>query len=557
HNLVVGTHNESFQFKNLFISDFYGYYYFPTLDAFEANAPTRYRIGFANGADPRRPTQFKAGQYSVYANDQWHLNNSLTLTFGLRADKPVFNTTPSFNPVVESALGFSTSAKPSTSVMWEPRAGFNWDPQANGKQQVRGGIGIFQGRTPFVWISNGYGGTGIETTSLACLAPSCTPPAFNPDPNAQPRNLGAGAVPSIAITDPNFKFPQVLRGTLGYDRQLPWGIRGTAEVLWSKTQKDIFYYNVNWVQTGTSPLDGRPTYSRVSTAVGDSILLSNSSLGRELTETIQLSKSFMGLNLTANYMHQSANGAGEGQSSTAYSGWQFNQLTRGNIFRPELGISSFQVKNRFNIAATYDISTGLFSHSFGLFYVAQAGTPYSLLIGGDPNKDGTTNNDLLFVPSGGASGLILCPSSAKAPTAAAPCGAGVTPLDSNLFSSFLSSVGLDPNKSQILPRNNINQPWTRRLDFHYELGLPQFRSTRVLITADILNLLNLVDKNNGVENYVSFGTYKPVNYVAQDSATGKPIYREAFTGALTPGTQFSTANIGSRWQGRLGLRVNF
>ncbi len=557
HTLILGTHNESFDFKNLFIPDFYGYYYFPTLDAFEAGIPTRYKIGFANGSDPRKPTAFKAGQYSLYVNDQWRMNNALTFTFGLRADKPHFATKPSFNPVVQTAIGFSTASAPSESLIWEPRVGFNWDPSASGKQQIRGGIGIFQGRAPFVWISNGYGNTGIETTSLACLAPSCTPPAFNPDPTAQPRNLGAGAVPGIALTDPNFRFPRVLRGTLGYDRELFWGIRGTAEALWSKTQEDIYYYNENKVQSGTSPLDSRPTYSPVSSKIGDAILLSNTSLGRELIETLQLNKSFRNLTLMANYAHQNARTAGEGQSSVAYSNWQFNQLSRGDIFQQELATSSFQIKNRFNIAATYNLATGPFSHAFGLYYDAEAGQPYSLLMGGDPNKDGSQNNDLLFVPGGGASGLILCPFNAKTPTATAPCGAGITSLDSARFSNFISSVGLDPSKSQILQRNNISQPWARRLDFHYELGLPAVYTARVMITADVLNLLNLFDKNSGVARYVNFGTYKPVSYVAQDTATGKPIYREAFPGALTPGSQISVANTASRWQGRLGLRVSF
>jgi Carboxypeptidase regulatory-like domain/TonB-dependent Receptor Plug Domain len=557
HSLVFGTHNESFDFTNLFIPDFNGYYYFPTLDAFEAGTPTRYKIGFANGSDPKKPTAFKAGQYSLYVNDQWRMNNTLSLTFGLRADKPHYGSQPSFNPLVQSAINFSTSAIPSESVIWEPRLGFNWDPMANGKQQLRGGIGVFQGRAPYVWISNGYGGTGIETTALSCLAPSCTPPVFNPDPSAQPRNLGAGAVPSIALTDPNFRFPRVLRTTLAYDRELFWGIRGTAEALLSKTQSDIYYYNENKVQTGVSPLDGRPTYSNVSNSIGDAILLSNTRLGRELTETVQLNKAFQNLTFVANYAHQTAKSAGEGQSSVAFSNWQFNQLSRGDIFRQELATSSFQLKDRYNIGATYHVATGSLSHAIGLYYDAEAGEPYSLLIGGDPNKDGTVNNDLLSVPANGAAGVILCPSNAKTPTATAPCGAGITPLDSVRFSNFISSVGLDPNKAAILQRNNLTQPWNRRLDFHYELGLPQVYTTRVLVTADVLNLLNMFDKNSGVARFVGFGTYKPVNYQGQDAATGKPIYREAFTGALTPGSQFSTANIASRWQGRLGLRVNF
>ena len=62
-----------------------------------------------------------------------------------------------------------------------------------------------------------------------------------------------------------------------------------------------------------------------------------------------------------------------------------------------------------------------FGHGFGLFYVAQAGQPYSLLMGGDPNGDGSGNNDLLYIPTD----LILCPSE---PSNAAPNAHRAVPL---------------------------------------------------------------------------------------------------------------------------------
>ena len=61
-----------------------------------------YRISFANGADPRRPTQFGVGQYSLYAGDQWRINDSFTLVFGLRADLPDMKDKPSYNPAVDA-----------------------------------------------------------------------------------------------------------------------------------------------------------------------------------------------------------------------------------------------------------------------------------------------------------------------------------------------------------------------------------------------------------------------------------------------------------------------
>ena len=555
HTLIFGTHNEMFKFANTFISDFYGYYHFPSFDAFKANQPDVYRIGFTTGSDPKAPTSFRAAQYSVYANDQWHLSHGVTLTLGLRADKPHFGTKPAFNPVVQNGIGYSTSAIPAESITWEPRFGFNWDIGSAGKQQLRGGLGIFQGRTPFVWISNNYGNTGIGQVQLGCVAPSCTPPAFNPDPNAQPRNLGAGAVPAIALSDPDFKFPRVMRSTLGYDREIGGGVRGTVEVLYSKTLEDAFYYNVNKKVTGSSPLDGRPIYGPVSKDIGDAILLSNTTKGNDLTESIQLAKTFgQNLYLNASYAHQKARSVGDPTSSTAGSNWQFGYLFTGDIFEQTLSPSVFQVEHRFNFAASYNFATGPFTHGVGLFYVAQSGQPYTLLLGGDPNKDGSFNNDLLYVPAD----YILCPSNATTPTATAPCGTGRNPLaDQDAFRKFLSSVGMDPNFSGNVERNSLRQPWTRRLDFHYEIGLPQVLGTRVAIQADILNLLNLFSSDYGVQRFVNFQTYQPVAYVGQDPTSGKPVYREAAGGRLTPGNQFSTANIASRWQGRLGVRINF
>ena len=557
HTLVLGTSNQMFEFKNTFIADFYGYYLFPDFAALQAGTPSQYAIGFATGADPKRPTQFEAAQYSLYASDQWRIGNGVTLTLGLRADRPQFTTKPSFNPAVQTALGFNTTDVPAEEITWEPRVGFNWDIGAAGKQQLRGGVGVFQGRTPFVWISNNYGGTGIEQVSLTCSG-SCVRPIFNPDPNNQPRNLGSGSTVDVALSDPDFQFPRVLRATLGYDRELWWGVRGSAELLLSQNQQDVFYYNVNKVETGVSPLDGRKTYTNRSTAFGNAYFLTNTTEGKEFTQTLTLDKTLGRLRLTGNYAHQSAESVGDFTSSTAASQWQFGYISRtGDLYNPELTTSVFETEHRYTLSASWNVDTFGFGHNFGLFYVAQSGQPYSLLMGGDPNRDGSGNNDLLFIPSN----LILCPSTANAaPNATAPCrsnSATFTPLDQSAFNNFLTSVGYEPNSGEAPERNSLRQPWTRRLDFHYELGLPTFMGIGVAIQADILNFLNVFDKDAGQQRFVLNNTYMPVTYSGQDPTTGLPVYREAATGRLTPGNQFSTGNLASRWQGRLGVRINF
>jgi hypothetical protein len=560
HSLTFGTHNEIFSFKNLFLSEFTGYYYYPTFDAFMQDKATEYRISYATGDNPKRPTSFDVAQYGLYASDQWHVSPTVALTFGLRADRPSFADTPSFNQTVQNAIGWSTAATPSETITWSPRIGVNWAPAVGGRQQLRGGVGIFAGRTPYVWISNAFANTGIESVALACLtSANCTPPAFNPDPANQPRNLGAGGALSVDLIDPDFQFPRVLRATLGYDRELPFGIRGSVEALYSKTQKDVFYYNVNRVQNGTSPLDGRPTYTRISTALVDAPTLSNSDKGHESIYSLQLNKAFgHGFTMSASYSHQETETSFDATSSRAISNWQFRP-TPGDIFAQNTYRSQFEVPNRFSIAATWDVSTGPLTHAFGLYYDAKAGHPYSLLMGGDPNKDLFTSNDLLFVPEN----MILCPSSVSnslVPVAGRPCGgtatAPVAALDNSRFYNYLTAAGVDA-RGRTLEANELNEPWARELDFHYELGLPAIRGARAQVQFDILNLLNMFDQDQGVVKSVVNQTFTPVNYLGQDPTTGLPGYKEASTGFLNPGRQYSTANLRSRWQGRLGFRVTF
>jgi hypothetical protein len=567
HTLVFGTHNELFKFKNLFLSEFDGYYFYPTLAAFEAQNCTtgcEYRISYATGSDPSRPTAFGAQQYGIYASDQWHVNNNLTLQMGLRADKPRFNDTPSFNPIVETALGFRTDTHPAEQIVLSPRIGFNWNPGGNGKQQLRGGIGVFAGRAPYVWISNAYAGTGVEQVALACRSvDGCKVPNFTADPLNQPK-LGAAGALSVDLIDPDFKFPRVMRMTLGYDRDLFWGIRASGELLYSKTQEDVYYQNLNDVQSGTSPLDGRPTYIRRSAQVVDATILTNTDKGSEMIESIQLTRPFWhGLTLSGNYSHQNAKSAFDATSSRAISNWRF-QHNQGDIFTPKLGRSAFEQKNRFSLNATYDFNTGVFGHTFGLYYNAQSGRPYSLIMGGDPNRDTNASNDLLYLP-GGADKFILCPSNATTPTATNPCGTR-TALDSGIFQNYVSFAGLDPTKARILNKYESFEPWSRKLDFHYSLQLP-VKTVRSEVTFDMLNVLHYFDKNAGNVYFVSNQNISPVTYVAQDAATGKPIYREASTtldtagnrvfGSLTPGRQFSIADLSSRYQMRLGLRFTY
>ncbi len=121
HTLTFGTHGEYYKFKNLFIQDNYGTYYFNNFDDFKmfANGQTvaqsvnsktgeityyntlnQYRFGSANVAvtgDPRWAPEFAAGQIGFYAQDKFNVTPNFELTYGLRMDIPLFFDTPTEN----------------------------------------------------------------------------------------------------------------------------------------------------------------------------------------------------------------------------------------------------------------------------------------------------------------------------------------------------------------------------------------------------------------------------------------------------------------------------
>jgi hypothetical protein len=496
HTITIGTHNEFFSFKNLFLQDVYGTYYFNSLAAFDAGTAARYQISFANGSDPRKPTEFAVQQWGIYAGDQWRISNNFTLNFGLRFDLPRFPDSPTYNPLVDTTFGIDTSQMPDSTLMISPRLGFNWNPTKTGKDQVRGGIGVFAGRTPYVWISNNYGNTGVETSSLQ--ASNVT---FNPDPNNPPRNFppGTAAIQANGV-DPDFKFPQILRTTLAYDRELPFGIRMSLEGMFTKTLKDIYYYDVNKVETGTRNFYGAPTYKNKSTAFSNMIYLGNTDRGEQQSYVVQLDKRFdFGLYLNGSYAYTNSKAAFEGTSSVAYSNWRF-YATSGDIYEEQLTRSQWEIRDRFNAVISQTFRTGPVTHNLGFVFTAQSGQPYSMMMGGNPNTDGETGNDLLFVPAN-YSDIVW--KGTGAPTEAQ-------------WNEFLTRYGLDEYRGRVAERNGLDTPWIQSLDFHYDLEVP-ISVVRTQITFDVLNLINLIDSSAGLVRYVPNYTYTALTYSGIDA----------------------------------------
>ncbi len=578
HTFTVGTHNEIITYKNLFLQDFYGSYQFDDFrtaagvtvspdSAFEIGRPTRYRYSYSliDGVDMPL-AEFTSYQVGFYLQDQWKVSPKLTITPGLRFDIPMFPEEPLYNPKADSIFGVRTDEVPSGTVQFSPRLGFNYDITGNKDTQLRGGIGIFSGRTPGVWISNQYSNTGMDIARVDYRqSGTSNVKVFSPDPYNQPRPGDAGfpgqpiTTVAVNVTDPDFKFPQVMRGNIALDRELPNGLVATVEYVYTKNINDIQYANLNIVDSDSTVFGDRPFYnfSRVkkSTAFTDVLLLSSSDKGHQSSLTFQLQKkagsgegflrNMMG---SVSYTLSEARDVNSGTSSTARSNWEFN-VVPGDPNNPPEGRSSFEIRHRFlgTISQRFTFMKK-WAATASFIYERRSGRPFSYIYNGDANGDGASSNDLLYVPET-ADDIVLS-----------------TNNWADLDNFISSDAILNDARGTIFERNTAREPAATQLDFRGSLEIPTMKAQKFELTFDVLNLPNLLNHDWGYQEYVSFQTYQLLRitgYSTAPATLGKPLV--SFTKPLDLNKNgkadvediYSKDNLLSRWAVQLGVRYTF
>ena len=597
HTFTFGTSNRIFHFNNLFIRDFFGTYTFRPftrgdstvsgIEAFRLGQPSEYNLSYATDqADSERPAaEFTAYQLGLYAQDEWEATERLTLTGGLRVDAPFLPQEPLENPDVEDAFGRSTTDVASGNLLWQPRLGFNFNFGEDEITQVRGGVGIFSGPPPYVWISNQYTTTGANISRVsASFNPAddfdSDEQFFSPSPGEQPRpgedpRLSAQGATEVNLTSEDFEYPQTLRANLALDHELPAGFALTLEGIYSSTLNGIQYRNINLEQTGTSKY-GRPIYGDPGTftSFGRStayqnegftnvLLLENTDQGYEYSGTVRLQRrQARGLSGSVSYTYTQAKNINPGTSDQAVSQWRYLPSVDPN--NPQLATSAYQTPHRFLGQLTYRFDWGTlfdggdrFTTTLGLVYEGTSGSPFTWTYFGDPNAD-ATSNDLVYVPAEEDDVFMR------------------NPDNWNLLDAFIEGhEALNEARGSIIDRNTARDPWTHLIDLQLSQQIATFEGQDIKLTANLENALNLLDSEWGRIRESSFGEKSAWTFnryitesdvgsrvsgrIVTEDDVGKPVISVSDEFDLEPALadeEFGTSFL-SRWRLQFGVKYTF
>ncbi len=655
HAFSIGADIDINKSYNLFINRNYGVYTYSALgplpsasngfapqlspiQAFITGAtPSGYRRAYSlvdpgnKGGDvnTNAAANFKSLRLGFFVNDDIKVNSNLTLTLGLRADKTSFLTNAPgdrfFNDTARAIIATSYDLQGAVSGqkftpkwIFSPRLGFKLKIDEE-QLVIRGGIGIFAGRTPLVWPGGIYQNSGtlvgeintsVANNAAGLQAPgfnggvrlfgTSTPLPFRKDVNNQFTQADFGLPAGLLIPQgdlniiaKDFKLPALWRSTLAADKKLGKGWTFTAEMSFSKNINEVDWVNVNIKpnsglkttgpdtrdinNTANSTGNGVPTRfvfrpwsttASVQNPYSNIILIKNTTgpKGFSYNFTVGVEKTTKnGFQFNANYTYGNSQARNEATSSVNTSNWSFMETVSG---RNTLGLSTsdFDLGHRLFalISKKFTYAKGHAATTLTFTYNGQSGNPYSYVYSGGIVGDGVTGNDLMYIPASRTQmdNMVFISTAPSGSSAAANAANIVQQKDD--FEAFITSDSyLRKNRGGFAQRNGARMPFTNIVDMSLaqDFMLKTGKTTHKLTVAlDIFNFTNLISKDAGRNFFLSNDQASVVSFRGFQSGTTTPTFSFNKPNLNKPyviNDVQTSANTSARWNGQVSIRYSF
>lgn len=419
HTIKYGADFLFDRILNFFPGLFGGSYTFPSYTAFANRTPSRYRQSFAGEGTSGPTTQPNSAEYAFFLQDDWRVTPAFNLNLGVRYDYQKIAQPPITNPDSQlQAAGFNTGFRPSDKNNIAPRIGASY--AFDEKTVIRGGYGMFYGRTPSILTGTAHSQNGIQVVAIDinCTATPAQCPAYPNVFSAPP--AGANRAPTnLYMFSRDYEQPYTHQARLQFERELMpnWFFGATYTMFRGESLTRTRNANL------AAPVPMTVAVFSGGTATGETLTVQRFSAPRPLPQyqrislfestaksfyqglTLELNRRFANnFQLAANYTLSKAKDSKPDQTSVV-PGVDDSKIAENQFdLSGEYGRSDLDVRHRFIFSPIYQTGTFKFSDNpvlrallsdyvFTAIFTAQSGLAYSATVSGDPNGDGNFSND--------------------------------------------------------------------------------------------------------------------------------------------------------------------
>lgn len=408
--LTFGYEREELDVFNLFVQHTETEIRFDGIDNFRDgfadaiyynNAPDFDGDGVSNPEDAAADWGYALN--TVFIQGDLVTEGGVNIVYGLRYDWYTTDDKPEENADFVESYGFSNSTNLDGEGLIQPRFGFTWN--ASDDVTVRGGVGLFSGGNPNVWLSNNFSNNNVlqfgqrgrnfgytdGTLSLfdddvvyvgledgVPAGPGYGIPSELYDEVA----AGNGSNFEINYLDPDFEIPSEWKFALGATWDIGDDYILNSDLIITRGKDTAIVLRGDLEQVGTTA-EGRPIYDSVREP---SFVLTNSDKGNRSTVfSIGLAKAYdNGIDWNVGYAYTDAEDLQPMNSAVAFSNYQNRAF-----FDPQeqvLSTSSYNIRHRFTFTTNYTkYLWGNNATRISLYGSANSGAPYSDTLAGNPN----------------------------------------------------------------------------------------------------------------------------------------------------------------------------
>ncbi len=547
HTIVTGFDYEKTEFENLFLQDVYGDIEFETLQQIIDDDIIRQSFSSPNPFMARKTgvagESIAAGSdytgIGLFVQDTWQVNSRLELLFGIRKDEFSTNQTPAANNTFNSTFttqsgltGFDNTNTIDGKDQFSVRAGFKLDLDSEERQQFRGGIGLFQGRVPGVYLSNAFSNNGATTSVIDYETGAYDNRGFESDgttvirgitlteylnnefdPSSPIIEVASPSGSQVDLIDRAFELPSVWKANVAYDIEIPsTNLTFTIEALQTWTNKGIYVENLNLSPIDTTP-DGRAYYDGdnwFNGNYGEVYNLRNTDKGEATNVSFALTRPMINnWSFSASYTYGESSDVSSVTSSTAGSNYGNRAIFNGN--EEVESRSNYETRHRILVQYAYQKQWNDRNKSiFSMVYEGRSGRPYSYVFDGDYNNDDRSGNDLFYVPSSANDSRVTLNGSA-------------TEI-ADFFAYIDSQEGLREYRGSTVDRNSGVSDWIDRVDIRLAHSFMVTERVEFELWVSVQNFLNLLNDDWGHTVEVPFSFTSEVAFAEYDSATNKIEY---------------------------------